>query len=162
MPRHTDGASAAAVPLFGGVSCVPIVGALYASAKVFVTHTCDSSSACSQEALHYLSSFSRVCCPTCYRYVQGRHHRAVGGAPQAYEGAQCRYLQYQTLIKHCRGLADTYAVVPSEDSHQSEYIAPCDARRGQTPPLSLAFHLLILLSIHQRFHWLSRLRSHHT
>ena len=27
----------------------------------------------------------------------------------------------------------TYAfqVVPSEDSHQSEYIAPCDARRGQ-------------------------------
>ena len=22
-------------------------------------------------------------------------------------------------------------VVPSEDSHQSEYIAPCDGRRGQ-------------------------------
>lgn len=32
-------------------------------------------------------------------------------------------------------LADFYIscvqVVPSEDSHQSEYIAPCDARRGQ-------------------------------
>jgi Xaa-Pro aminopeptidase len=27
--------------------------------------------------------------------------------------------------------ADTRTVVPSEDSHQSEYIAPCDARRGQ-------------------------------
>jgi hypothetical protein len=27
---------------------------------------------------------------------------------------------------------DVY-MVPSEDSHQSEYIAPCDARRGQTP-----------------------------
>ena len=25
----------------------------------------------------------------------------------------------------------TRTVVPSEDSHQSEYIAPCDARRGQ-------------------------------
>lgn len=25
-------------------------------------------------------------------------------------------------------------VVPSEDSHQSEYIAPCDARRGQPSP----------------------------
>lgn len=31
---------------------------------------------------------------------------------------------------------DTVTVVPSEDSHQSEYIAPCDARRGQTPPPS--------------------------
>ena len=25
---------------------------------------------------------------------------------------------------------DECTVVPSEDSHQSEYIAPCDARRG--------------------------------
>ena len=25
---------------------------------------------------------------------------------------------------------DLHTVVPSEDSHQSEYIAPCDARRG--------------------------------
>jgi hypothetical protein len=25
-------------------------------------------------------------------------------------------------------------VVPSEDSHQSEYIAPCDARRGAYDP----------------------------
>jgi hypothetical protein len=30
-------------------------------------------------------------------------------------------------------LVNTCAVVPSEDSHQSEYIAPCDARRGQIP-----------------------------
>ncbi|KUM59272.1 hypothetical protein ACN42_g7863, partial [Penicillium freii] len=28
---------------------------------------------------------------------------------------------------------DVY-IVPSEDSHQSEYIAPCDARRGQRSP----------------------------
>ena len=27
-------------------------------------------------------------------------------------------------------LTDKTEVVPSEDSHQSEYIAPCDARRG--------------------------------
>lgn len=27
-------------------------------------------------------------------------------------------------------------VIPSEDSHQSEYIAPCDARRGQDLPFS--------------------------
>lgn len=27
------------------------------------------------------------------------------------------------------------AVVPSEDSHQSEYIAPCDGRRGNPAPI---------------------------
>lgn len=27
------------------------------------------------------------------------------------------------------------AVVPSEDSHQSEYIAPCDGRRGNLAPI---------------------------
>ena len=31
-------------------------------------------------------------------------------------------------------IADSCTVVPSEDSHQSEYIAPCDARRGRQPP----------------------------
>jgi len=38
---------------------------------------------------------------------------------------------YSTAIDHtCRPLTDTTTVVPSEDSHQSEYIAPTDARRG--------------------------------
>lgn len=32
-------------------------------------------------------------------------------------------------------LTSCIAVVPSEDSHQSEYIAPCDARRGLTPSI---------------------------
>jgi len=32
-------------------------------------------------------------------------------------------------------LTDVNAVVPSEDSHQSEYIAPCDARRGNAVAL---------------------------
>jgi Xaa-Pro aminopeptidase len=40
---------------------------------------------------------------------------------------------YSTMpwSKQRRKPANTHAVVPSEDSHQSEYIAPCDARRGQ-------------------------------
>lgn len=35
-------------------------------------------------------------------------------------------------------------VVPSEDSHQSEYIAPCDARRGEIPS-SLPHRMLIVI-----------------
>ena len=35
-------------------------------------------------------------------------------------------------------------VVPSEDSHQSEYIAPCDARRGKIPS-SLPHRMLIVV-----------------
>jgi len=49
-------------------------------------------------------------------------------------------------------------VVPSEDSHQSEYIAPCDARRGSATKttLSMSGHKLIHTSIHMRLHRLSR------
>lgn len=36
-----------------------------------------------------------------------------------------------------RALAHNCLVVPSEDSHQSEYIAPCDARRGPSTLLGL-------------------------
>lgn len=42
--------------------------------------------------------------------------------------------------------ADWPIVVPSEDSHQSEYIAPCDARRGQAPRLRRP---LSMLTTHQ-------------
>ena len=38
---------------------------------------------------------------------------------------------------------DVY-VVPSEDSHQSEYIAPCDARRGLLPLKIPMFDFLFL------------------
>ena len=78
-----------------GVSCIPIVGALDASATVFVAHTRDSGSVRSQKPLCCLSCFPRICCLTCYRHVQGQHYRAAGGAPQAHEGAQCRHLQYE-------------------------------------------------------------------
>lgn len=52
-------------------------------------------------------------------------------------------------------LSDHVAVVPSEDSHQSEYIAPCDARRGLRPKYTLFSTLLISCSIHIWFLWLS-------
>lgn len=53
--------------------------------------------------------------------------------------------------------ADIHAVVPSEDSHQSEYIAPCDARRGpsQARPL-LQKHALTFSRIHLRLFRLGR------
>ena len=35
-------------------------------------------------------------------------------------------------------------VIPSEDSHQSEYIAPCDARRGELGP-SLPRRMLMIV-----------------
>ena len=34
-------------------------------------------------------------------------------------------------------------VIPSEDSHQSEYIAPCDARRGQESSSLLLEHFAL-------------------
>jgi hypothetical protein len=70
--------------------------------------------------------------PACYRHGQSQHHRAPLAAAQAHERAQCRHLQYARRPE-CWKVANDYVVVPSEDSHQSEYIAPCDARRGQSP-----------------------------
>ncbi len=40
------------------------------------------------------------------------------------------YSMFSTSFSESRSTYED-AVVPSEDSHQSEYIAPCDARRGQ-------------------------------
>lgn len=34
--------------------------------------------------------------------------------------------------------------MPSEDSHQSEYIAPCDARRGQTICFLVSFSFVLI------------------
>lgn len=126
-------AARVAAAIVVGVHCIPIVGALYASATVLVAHTRDCSSVRGQKPVSHHSSFPRICRPACHRHVQSRHHWTAGGAPQAHEGAQCRYLQYQAPVRQRRALANTHAVVPSEDSHQSEYIAPCDARRGQIP-----------------------------
>jgi hypothetical protein len=48
--------------------------------------------------------------------------------------------------------SDQHPVVPSEDSHQSEYIAPCDARRGQLSPRPrITAQKLIEYRVHQRF-----------
>lgn len=45
----------------------------------------------------------------------------------------CMVSRYFSLLRFPRKihLSLTFSiVVPSEDSHQSEYIAPCDGRRG--------------------------------
>lgn len=51
--------------------------------------------------------------------------------------------QFQYLVRvECSSLMLDYCppplVVPSEDSHQSEYIAPCDARRGELLALGIS------------------------
>lgn len=57
---------------------------------------------------------------------------------------------------------DTWPVVPSEDSHQSEYIAPCDARRGsRNMSASQIPRQLTRISIHMWFHWLCRHRGNY-
>lgn len=82
--------------------------------------------------------------------------RAAAGATTATTAAAAAVaaLDMQTVdtterLKALRGLmraarVDLY-VVPSEDSHQSEYIAPCDARRGSC--FFPFFCFLVLLSL---------------
>jgi hypothetical protein len=71
-----------------------------------------------------------------------------------------------TVCMRCHGdivLADLLLVVPSEDSHQSEYIAPCDARRGlKHCILNRVLPLLTPDSLYQWIHWLSWHRCYHT
>lgn len=84
-------------------------------------------------------------------------HRGASCVPsQAHEGAPDRCVQYSQPHTPSLPTPLTGPVVPSEDSHQSEYIAPCDARRGYCPgfPALSAAVSLTSASLHQRLHGL--------
>lgn len=72
---------------------------------------------------------------------------------------------YSSYLLICigRALAHNCLVVPSEDSHQSEYIAPCDARRGLSTLLGLMpAPLNTAARVHNRILRICRYCSHHT
>lgn len=64
------------------------------------------------------------------RYATRQYYGAPGAIAAADAAEQRRHLQYLKFpLRKTAVQSNGYAVVPSEDSHQSEYIAGCDARR---------------------------------
>ena len=69
------------------------------------------------------------------RYGDSRYRRAALETQAVDAAAQSGCLQYGItstfrVVRAWSCANQSTIVVPSEDSHQSEYIAPCDARRG--------------------------------